>query len=107
VPVLLGASSAAGLRRAGRIGNGFVGFALAKALDLERIAADVAAIRAAAEVAGRGEAVGRVVYRVAGRAEEVAAVVPDLAAAGVTEVVVSVGWSDPEGPARVLDALRG
>jgi alkanesulfonate monooxygenase SsuD/methylene tetrahydromethanopterin reductase-like flavin-dependent oxidoreductase (luciferase family) len=105
VPVLLGASTASGLRRAGRIGNGFVGFALAKQLDIERIAVDVHAARLAARDHGRESAVDRIVYRVSGRAEEVTSVVPVLREVGVTEIVVSVGWSDTDGPRRAAETV--
>ncbi len=33
--------------------------------------------------------------------------IPALAAAGVTDVVVTTSWSDPDGPARTADAIRG
>ena len=102
--MLFGASTDAGLRRAGRLGDGFVGFALAKNLDTDAIARTVAVVREAARRRGR-EAL-RIVYRIAGRAGEVSAVVPALADAGVTDVVVSVGWTDPGSAARAADRLR-
>jgi probable F420-dependent oxidoreductase len=106
LPVLFGASTPAGLRRAGRLGNGFVGFALARQIDVDEIARVVGAIRAEARDHGREASVDRIVYRVSGRADEVAAVIPALAQAGVTEVVVSVSWSDPEAPRSSAEALR-
>lgn len=106
VPLLFGASTAPGLRRAGRLGNGFVGFAHASSLDAERIGREIGAVRAAAAEHGRADAVDRFTYRVAGDADEVATAMDALAEAGVTEIVVSVGWSDPEAAGRMCRALR-
>ena len=106
VPILFGASTDAGLRRAGRLGDGFVGFAHASKLDVPEIERVVARVRAAAADAGRERAIGRITYRVAGKAEQVAKALPALATAGVTEVVVSASWSDPDAPARMLELLR-
>ena len=96
VPILFGASTPAGLRRAGRLGDGFVGFAHAAHVDVAEIERVLAQIRAAAAEHGRADAVDRVTYRVAGKAEQVAAALPALAEAGVTEAVVSVRWTEPE-----------
>jgi alkanesulfonate monooxygenase SsuD/methylene tetrahydromethanopterin reductase-like flavin-dependent oxidoreductase (luciferase family) len=106
VPILFGASTAAGLRRAGRLGNGFVGFAHATRLDTGGIEGEIGAIRLEAAEHGREEAISRITYRVAGRADEVAAAMPALRRAGVTEIVVTVSWSDPDGPQRTCEALR-
>ncbi len=106
VPILFGASSAAGLRRAGRLGDGFVGFAHAAHLDVPEIERVVIEIRAAAAERGRENAVARFTYRVAGKAAQVAAALLALADAGVTETVVSVRWEDPEAAVRTLDLLR-
>jgi probable F420-dependent oxidoreductase len=107
VPILFGASTEAGLRRAGRLGNGFVGFAHATRLDAGAIEREIGAIRRAAAEHGREEAIARITYRVAGRADEVAAAMPALGQAGVTEIVVTVSWSDRDGPQRTCEALRG
>ena len=106
VPVLFGASTDAGLRRAGRLGAGFVGFTLADRIDPQEIRRVVETMRGAAADAGRPEAVSRVVYRVAGKADAVAAAIPQLAEAGVTEVVVTVSWSDRDAPGRTAELLR-
>jgi probable F420-dependent oxidoreductase len=106
IPVLFGASSDAGLRRAGRLGDGFVGFALAKDLDLGQIGRTIEVVTDTARRQGRGAELDRIVYRVSGRADDVAAVVPRLADVGVTEIVVSVGWSDPGSAGRAVDRLR-
>ena len=86
VPVLVGGTTPAALRRARERGDGWVGIQSADALD---VAAVGDAVR---QLDDDGRRVLRVVGS-AGRVTEMAAVMPDLAAAGVTDVVVDVDWS--------------
>jgi probable F420-dependent oxidoreductase len=95
IPILMGGHSAAALRRAGRLADGWLAQQALPSLDPDELAAGAAAMRAAAEEAGRDPAGCRVVLRLvesAGRADEVAAARPALAAAGVDEIVVNVDW---------------
>lgn len=95
VPVLVGGHSQAALGRAGRIGDGWLGQQALPGLDPAVLAREVETVRAAAAAAGRDPDALRVVLRVveaAGRSAELAARLPELAAAGVHEIVVDVTW---------------
>ena len=91
-PVWIGGGSPAALRRVGRFGDGWLAVPRPT---LEALAADVAAIRRAAERAGRDPA--RIGVASSGAAPTLAALVdrlPDLARIGVTSVTVPVtGWA--------------
>ncbi len=103
-PVLVGGSAKAALRRAGRLGDGWVS---RSATDLSSIGADIAVMRAAAEEAGRDPAALRVVSRgvlrlgertgapLSGTPEQVRADVEWLGTQGVTEIFYDLNW-DPE-----------
>jgi probable F420-dependent oxidoreductase len=109
VPILVGGTSGAALRRAGRIGQGWVAHQPADRLDPDELAAGMAVLRASAHQAGRDPAALRVVLRLVGAAERhqtLARALPALARAGVTEVVVDTPWDDPADAARVHDLLR-
>jgi probable F420-dependent oxidoreductase len=109
VPILVGGTSGAALRRAGRIGQGWVAHQPADRLDPDELAAGMAVMRASAHQAGRDPAALRVVLRLVGAAERhqtLARALPALARAGVTEVVVDTPWDDPADAARVHDLLR-
>jgi probable F420-dependent oxidoreductase len=108
-PILIGGVSPAALRRAGRLGQGWVAHQAADRLDPGELRAGVAAMRRAAAEAGRAGEPLRVVLRVvgaAGRAGMVAARLPELAGAGVDEVVVDTDWDEPDDAARTHDLLR-
>jgi probable F420-dependent oxidoreductase len=109
VPFLVGGHSPAALRRAGRIGDGWLAQQSLPALDPDELGVAVAAIRAAATEAGRDDAELEVVLRIvdaSGRSEELAARLPELAAAGVGEIVVDVSLENGEAPA-VYERLAG
>lgn len=101
--VLVGGSAKAALRRAGRLGDGWVS---RSATDLSSIGADIAVMRAAAEEAGRDPAALRVVSRgvvrlgekteapLSGTAEQIRAGVEWLGTQGVTEIFYDLNW-DP------------
>ena len=59
-----------------------------------------------ADGAGRGDVEFRVVYNAADPAEA-GARLDALARAGVTDVMVDVDYTDPDGPERALAAVRG
>ena len=102
VPFLVGGHSPAALRRAGRIGDGWLAQQSLPALDPDELARAVAVMRAAAVEAGRDDAALDVVLRIveaSGRSEELAARLPELASAGVGEIIVDVSLENGEAPA--------
>lgn len=103
IPVYVGGHSRRALQRAGTVGDGWLGQQFANELDPERLAGEVACVRAAATAAGRDPAGLRVILRIvnsASRAEHVAAHLNALAQAGVHEVIVETG---PESGDAVAD----
>src|SRR5690606_27648185 len=103
IPFLVGGHSPPALRRAGRVGDGWLGQQAAGALDPDALAREIATIADAAEGAPR-----RIVLRIVeslGRPELVAQHLPALAAAGVDEVIVDVPVQE-DAAARDLDVLR-
>jgi probable F420-dependent oxidoreductase len=108
-PILVGGTSRAALRRAGRLGDGWVAHASVDAIDLDELRAGVAEVRGAAAEAGRDPEAMRMVLRLVGTAErlgETAAALKALAAAGVHEVVVDTPWTDAGDSRRAHDLLR-
>lgn len=103
IPMLIGGHSPIALRRAGRIGDGWLAQQSAPELDPAALEAEIAQVRAAAD--GREP---RVVLRIVeslGRPELVAAQLPALEAVGVDEVIVDVPV-DPDGARGALELLR-
>ena len=97
VPILVGGTTPPALRRARHRGDGWLGIQPADAID-------VGALEAAVAVLDRS---ARKVLRIVGSArlgERVAAALPDLAAAGITDVVVDVDW-DADVPAQAAALL--
>jgi probable F420-dependent oxidoreductase len=105
IPVLIGGHSQAALRRAGRHGDGWLAQQSLDAIDTDEIEAAAGVMRVEAEgrEAFRGEIVVRLVDS-AGRAGDVAQRLPDLARAGVDEVIVDVAWTDGD-PAADYDRM--
>ena len=131
-PILLGATAQAGLRRAGRIADGWIS---SSRFDLREVSTAVATVRAAAEEAGRDAAALRFVVRgwvrlgeevrdrdggrrlLTGPADAVRDDLGQLAERGVTEVFVDLNFvarvgspdADPAGAVdhahEVLEAL--
>jgi probable F420-dependent oxidoreductase len=106
-PILLGGSALPSLRRAGRLADGWISRSRA---DLAAIGDSIAAIRAAAEEAGRDPAALRLVCRgsvkvrpagnpervpLTGSLDEIRADLDELAAKGFTELFVDLNF-DPE-----------
>ena len=109
IPFLIGGHSKIALRRAGEIGDGWLGQQAAPELDPDTLRTEIARISDAAQRAGRPADRPRVVLRIVesmGRPELVASRLAELEAAGVDEVIVDVPV-DPEGAATALATLRG
>ena len=108
VPVLIGGHSPVALRRAGALGDGWLGQQSLGKLDSVELRAARAAAEGAARAAGRDPAELRVVLRIVestGRFDELAPHLPSLEAAGVDEVIVDVDWAGDD-PAAQLERLR-
>ncbi|GAA1790079.1 TIGR03619 family F420-dependent LLM class oxidoreductase [Luedemannella flava] len=101
-PLLFGGSVPAALRRAGRLGDGWIS---RSAQDLSAIAADVAEVRRGAVEAGKDPAAVRIVCRgvvrpgergprLSGSPDDIRADLAWLADQGVTEVFLDLNW-DP------------
>ena len=108
IPLLVGGHSPVALRRAGRIGDGWLAQQAFPALAPDELAAPVELMRAAAVDAGRDPASLQVVLRIveaAGTSSELALRLPELAAAGVDEIIVDVALENGEA-ADVYARLR-
>jgi probable F420-dependent oxidoreductase len=108
IPLLVGGHSPVALRRAGRVGDGWLAQQSALELDPADLARATAAVADAARAADRGSGRPRVVLRIVGslgRADVVAARLDELQDAGVDEVIVDVPVEGDE-PARDLETLR-
>ena len=109
VPLLIGGHSRAALHRAGRIGDGWLAQQALPTIAPGELAEAAAVMRAAAAEAGRDPASLQVTLRVveaAGRSEELATRLPELAEAGVDEIIVDVSLENGEA-ADVCATLRG
>jgi probable F420-dependent oxidoreductase len=102
IPLLVGGHSPVALRRAGRVGDGWLAQQSARELDPAELTGAIAQV---AEAAGGPP---RVVLRVVDsleRADLVAARLHELRDAGVGEVIVDVPF-EGDAPARALEVLR-
>jgi alkanesulfonate monooxygenase SsuD/methylene tetrahydromethanopterin reductase-like flavin-dependent oxidoreductase (luciferase family) len=95
----------AAVRRAGRIGDGWVALQHVDEIDLDILGAGVAAIAAESARAGR-DAPTRIVIRVAGPTQSVAGQLAGLQEVGVTDVIVDVDWGNG-GPRQTVEMLQG
>jgi probable F420-dependent oxidoreductase len=101
VPFLIGGHSRVALRRAGRVGNGWLAQQSFPALAPEELVAPIEVMRVAAREAGRDPDSLQVVLRIveaSGRSDELASRLPELAAVGVDEIVVDVSLENGEAP---------
>jgi probable F420-dependent oxidoreductase len=108
VPLLIGGHSPIALKRAGRLGDGWLAQQDADALDPSEIRAARETMRAAATEAGKDPEALRIVLRIvgsAGRCDLVAERLPELVAAGVGEIIVDVVRDDGD-PRADHDLLR-
>jgi probable F420-dependent oxidoreductase len=109
VPFLVGGHSDVAARRAGRTGDGWLAQQALPELAPDDLAGPIATMRAAAVEAGRDPASLQVVLRIveaAGRSEELAHRLPELAAAGVDEIIVDTSFDDGGDAADVYARLR-
>lgn len=108
VPLLVGGHAGPALRRAGELGDGWLGQQSVDAVDIGEIERAVTRMNDAATSAGRDPSRLEVVLRLvssAGRSDEVTRHLPALARAGVDEIIVDVAW-DGGDPAREYNRLR-
>jgi alkanesulfonate monooxygenase SsuD/methylene tetrahydromethanopterin reductase-like flavin-dependent oxidoreductase (luciferase family) len=99
VPLLIGGHSRVALRRAGRVGDGWLAQQALPELAPDELAGPIEVMRAAAAEAGREPASLQVVLRIvesAGRSDELALRVPELEAVGVDEIIVDVSLEHGE-----------
>lgn len=107
VPVLFGGMSDAAFRRVARHRGGWLPLLKPSEDPLEVIPAGIAKIRAFAEAAGApydGDI--RVMYNAADPTT-VGTLLDQLAAVGVSDVMVDVDFDDPDGPRRAIAEVRG
>lgn len=108
LPVLVGGMSNAALRRAATIGDGWLGQLAVTNLSIPVIETSIDLMRAEAKKAGRDPSELRAVIRVTGAAgnpEGLAPLLPYVAGAGATGVIVDVDWTAADGPARAYRTL--
>ena len=108
IPLLIGGHSPVALRRAGRVGDGWLAQQAFPALAPDELGGPVELMRAAADEAGRDPASLQVVLRIveaAGRSTELALRLQELAAAGVDEIIIDVSLENGEA-ADVCARLR-
>ena len=108
IPLLVGGHTPVALRRAGRLGDGWLGQQSLPALAPDELQSEIAVMRGAAAKAGRDPDGLRVVLRIvetAGRSDDVAARLPELAAAGVDEIIVDTRWEEGEPAAAAASLL--
>ncbi len=86
IPVIVGGTSSAALRRAGMLGDGWMGHEALPDLDVDALAAAVAVVRSHA--AGRTPRTVLRLVRTVDAAADVAALLADLEHAGVDELIV-------------------
>jgi probable F420-dependent oxidoreductase len=106
IPILIGGMSDAALRRIAQHADGWVPLVRGYRDPVATIERGVQRLKELASQEGRGDVEFRVVYNAADPAEA-GARVDSLARAGVTDVMVDVDYSEPDGPARALAALGG
>ena len=109
VPILVGGMTPAALRRAGRIGDGWVALQAVDKLDPPSLGSAIKSIQKHAREAGRDDSMVRVTLQItnsAGHADDIADHLSDLMAVGVQEIIVDVRWDAEDDPRKVHDTLR-
>lgn len=109
IPLYVGGHSPIALRRAGRLGDGWLAQQSVASLDPGQLAEEIATVRSAAVEAGRDPDVLRVVLRLVdstGRSDVVAGRIAELDAAGVDEIIVDTDYlhGDPKAECDLLHA---
>lgn len=108
IPLLIGGHSPVALKRAGRIGDGWLAQQAVPELDPVTLRREIGSVHAAAVAAGRDPAALRIALRLVasvGRTDEIASRLGDLAAIGVHEIIVDTDWEHGD-PAAELAALH-
>jgi probable F420-dependent oxidoreductase len=109
LPVLVGGVSDAALRRAGQLGDGWLGLQRATSLDADEVTRCIRRIAEVARAAGRDPDGLRFALRImgaGGHADHVAAALPGLRGAGIHDIVIDVGWADGGDAEAVHELLR-
>jgi probable F420-dependent oxidoreductase len=100
IPILIGGSATAALRRAGRLADGWIS---RSATDLSRISAPIAQVRAGAEAAGKDPSAVRIVVRGVVRPDAP----PDRPLAGsYAKIREDVAWLESQGVTEVFYDLN-
>jgi probable F420-dependent oxidoreductase len=100
IPILIGGSAPAALRRAGRLADGWIS---RSATDLSRISAPIAQVRAGAEAAGKDPSAVRIVVRGVVRPDAP----PDRPLAGsYAKIREDVAWLESQGVTEVFYDLN-
>src|SRR5262245_42866239 len=106
VPILIGGMSEVAFRRIAARADGWIPLPKPNEDPIAVIGHGTDRLRALRKDAGRGSVELRVVYNAA--APDVAGRrLAELAAVGVTDVMVDVDYTDPDGPERAIAAVRG
>ena len=117
IPVLAGGMTPAALRRAGRL-DGWYGYIMAGRLSVPDVAAAMSVVRAArgqrladasasgARAPDAGAGAPRDILRLVGSPDLVARAAGDLAAAGITEVVVDLDWKHGDRARQEIERIR-
>ena len=105
IPILAGGMSRAALRRVGRRADGWVVFQYTDEIEPDAIAAGARVIEREAIAAGRRPP-ARLALQCPGPVAPLAARLPELAAAGVTDVITSADWTVPGQVRDGLETLR-
>jgi probable F420-dependent oxidoreductase len=95
IPILVGGTSPAAVRRAANLGDGWLGFSSSGTVDYQ-------ALQRSIHELGAGD---RVLLRLTGPLDEVVRHVAALEEIGVTDLIVEVDWGGG-GPERTLERLR-
>lgn len=109
IPILVGGTSAAALRRVGRVGDGWVGITPVDRIDTAALGTAIGSIREEATRSSHEVAERRIVLQItasAGRARDVADHLSALAEIGVDDVIVDVDVEAPDDAARTYETLR-
>jgi probable F420-dependent oxidoreductase len=106
IPIVVGGMSDAALQRIASSADGWVPLVRGRQDPVEVIGRGAARLLELAERAGRSADEFRVVYNAAAPADA-GARLDALARAGVTDVMVDVDYTVPDGPERALEAVRG
>lgn len=108
IPLYVGGHSPVALRRAGKLGDGWLAQQSATAMDPDHLATEISAVREAATKADRDPGDLRVVLRLVdstNRSDQVADRLKEYAAAGVAEVIIDTDVFDGE-PAADCSLLK-